>query len=224
MCYSPEADLIAGLVVGVVAVDAIRHAERRDDLALAAVPAVLAVHQLIEAAAWWSLQGKLSTETGDLAVAGYLTIALCVVPLLVPYAVLRSEVAAKRRVLMKPFVALGGAVSIVMAATLLLHPFSASTGGRYIAYDVATIGGGVTGVAYAAAVCVPLLLSSHRRLVAFGMVNVVVAAGLSYLMASGLISLWCVWAAVTSIVIAAHVRRLDRPWGSRLFQVGSADS
>jgi len=52
VCYSPEADLIAGLVVGAFGVDALRHADDRGEMALAAVPLVLAAHQLIEAVAW----------------------------------------------------------------------------------------------------------------------------------------------------------------------------
>jgi len=60
VCYSLEADLIAGLVVGAVGIDAVRHVDDRRNLALAAVPLVLAAHLLVEAVAWWSLEGSVS--------------------------------------------------------------------------------------------------------------------------------------------------------------------
>ena len=207
MCYSPEADLIAGLVVGAVAVDGFRHVERRSDLALASVPAVLAAHQLIEAAAWWGLQGRIPSDVGEAAVTAYLAVALGVVPILVPFAVMRAEENARRRSAMVPFVGLGAAVSAMLFASMLAEPVGAAIGGRYLAYDVAIIGGSITGLGYVGATCVPLLMSTRRVLRGFGIVNIPVAAGLSILLAAGFISLWCVWAAVTSVVVAVSVRR-----------------
>ncbi len=206
VCYSPEADLIAGLVVGVVGIDALRHANGRGDLALAAVPLVLATHQLIEAVAWWGLEGHVPSDVGDLAVSAYLIIALGVVPVIVPYAVMRSEPIRRRQATMLPFVVLGVAVSIVLLFGLATNPHSATIGGRFIAYETTTPGGGLTAVLYGIAVCVPFLMSSHRHLVVFGLVNVPVLILLSVLLSTGLISLWCIWAAVWSVVIARHLR------------------
>lgn len=45
--------MAAAVVVGVAAVDAWRHVDRPSRRPLAALPAVLAVHQLIEAFVWW---------------------------------------------------------------------------------------------------------------------------------------------------------------------------
>lgn len=206
MCYSPEADLIAGLVVGVVGIDAVRHADGRHDLALAAVPLVLATHQLIEAVAWWGLEGQVPPDVGNLAVSMYLVIALGVVPVIVPYAVMRSEPVHRRQVTMLPFVVLGMAVSIVLVLGLVTNPHSATIGGRFIAYETTTPGGGLTAGLYGVAVCVPFLMSSHRRLVIFGMANIPVLVLLSVLLSTGLISLWCIWAAIWSVVIARHLR------------------
>ncbi len=206
MCYSPEADLVAGLVVGAIGIDAFRRVDDRRDMALAAVPIVLAAHQLIEAVAWRGLQGRAPEAAGDLAVGAYLIIALGIVPILVPFAVLRTERDSRRRAAMIPLMLLGVGVSFVLLLSLVIAPYGASIGGRYIAYDVSVLGPGLTGAAYAIAVCAPLLLSSHRRLVVFGFANVPVVAALSLLLSSGLISLWCVWAAVSSLVVARHVR------------------
>lgn len=104
------------------------------------------------------------------------------------------------------FTALGAVAATALLAGLTLCPSGAAIGGRYLAYDATVPGGGATAVAYALAVCVPLLLSSHRRIALFGVLNVPVVVLLSVLVASGFISLWCVWAAVTSIVLARQVR------------------
>ena len=206
VCYSPEADLIAGLVVGAVGLDALRHAEGPRDRTLAAVPLVFAGHQLIEAVAWWGLQGRVSPDMGNLAVLAFLVIALGVVPILIPYAVMRVEPIRRRQARMLPFVALGVCVSVALLFGLATNPHSAAIGGRYIAYGTTTPGGDVTVALYGIAVCVPLLMSSHRRLFIFGVANVAALSVLSVLLATGLVSLWCIWAAVWSVVIARHVR------------------
>ena len=207
MCYSPEADLIAGLVVGVVGIDALRHADGRRDLALAAVPLVLATHQLIEAVAWWGLEGQVPPDVGGLAVSAYLIIALGVVPVVIPYAVMRSEPVRRRQAAMVPFVLLGLGVATVLLFGMATNPHSAAIGGRYIAYETTTPGGGLTAGLYGIAVCAPFLMSSHRRLVIFGLANIPVLILLSALLSTGLISLWCIWAAVWSIAIARHLRQ-----------------
>ncbi len=206
MCYSPEADLVAGLVVGAAGIDALRHVDNRRDLALAAVPLVLAAHQLIEAVGWWGLQDRVPEAAGTMAIVAYLVIAMGVVPALVPYAVMRTERSPTRRRAMVPFVALGAAVGIVLLVALSTGPYGASIGGRYIAYETTIPSGAVIGLAYFAAVCTPPLISTHRRLVVFGMANVPVVLGLAFLLSAGFISLWCVWAAVSSVIVARHIR------------------
>ncbi len=209
MCYSPEADLVAGLVVGAAGIDALRHVDDRRDLALAAVPLVLAAHQLIEAVGWWGLQDRVPEAAGTVAIAAYLVIAMGVVPALVPYAVMRTERSPTRRKMMVPFVGLGVAVGIALLVALSTAPYGASIGGRYIAYEATLPWGDAVGVAYVAAVCLPLLMSTHRRIAFFGAVNIPVVLGLAFLLSAGFISLWCVWAAVSSIIVTRHIRRLS---------------
>jgi hypothetical protein len=206
VCYSPEADLIAGLVVGAVGIDAVRHVDDRRNLALAAVPLVLATHLLVEAVAWWSLEGSVSPAAGNLAVSVYLIIALGVLPVLVPYAVMRSEPDRHRRARMVPLVVVGIGVSIVLLFGMATNPHGATIGGRYLAYNTVDPFYGLTAGFYVLAVCAPFLMSSQRRLVIFGVANIVVLTLLSVLLSSGLISLWCFWAAVSSVVIARHIR------------------
>ena len=49
MCFSAEADLVTGVVVGVVGIDALRHIRKPHQLALAATPLLFAVHEIDEA-------------------------------------------------------------------------------------------------------------------------------------------------------------------------------
>ena len=49
-------------------------------------------------------------------------------------------------------------------------------------------------------------MSSHRRVVTFGIVNVVAIAAIAWLTLDGFASVWCAWAAISSGAIALHMR------------------
>ena len=58
MCFSPQADIVGGLLICAIGVDAVRHIrQRREFIALAWIPVLLGAHELIEALVWLWLQG-----------------------------------------------------------------------------------------------------------------------------------------------------------------------
>ena len=210
MCFSAEADLIGGVLVGGVGIDALRHVGHRRELALAALPVVFGTHQVIEAFTWWGLDDRVPVGIGDAATWAYLTIAF-LLPLLVPLAILSIEPDPHRRRMVTPFAVLGVGVSTALLVELFTGPVSAAVSGLYVSYDVDLSFGGQMTVLYVAATCGPLLLSSRRRIVVFGVLNLAAVTVLARLMASGVISLWCAWAAVCSVAIVIHLRTTDRP-------------
>jgi hypothetical protein len=210
VCFSAEADLVAGAVVGGVAIDALRHVRHKRELALAALPLAFGAHQIIEAFTWWGLEGRVPAPLGNAATWMYLVIAF-MLPVLVPLAILSIEPDPRRRRGMMPFVALGLVVTGTLLVELLTGPVSAEIAGRYIAYDISLDYGGQITALYVMATCGPLMLSSSRRIVVYGVLNLAAVAALAWLMATGVISLWCAWAAVTSIVIVVHLRTAERP-------------
>ena len=67
MCFSPDADLLAGILVGGVGVDALRHVKRRRYLPLALLPLLFGPHQVVEAFAWWGMEERLPSRVGEAA-------------------------------------------------------------------------------------------------------------------------------------------------------------
>jgi hypothetical protein len=210
VCFSPEADVMAGIVVSGVGVDALRHVRDRRYLPLAVIPLILGLHQVVEAFAWWGMQGRVSFQVGHMATWLYLLVAFVVLPPLVPAAVRAVEIDRRRRRLMVPFVIVGAAVAAALLPGLVNGGAGGEVACRYIAYDTGVGYGGYVLPFYVVAVCGPLLLSGTRRVVLFGAANLVAVGVLSWLLASGVISLWCVWAAVTSVVIALEARARHR--------------
>lgn len=207
MCFSPQADVVAGVVIGVVAVDVFRHRPPRRDLALAALVPLLAVHSIVEAFVWWSERGQLSESVGTGATYVYLFFAFVVLPVYLPVAVLARESSPERRRQMTAFVAIGLYVSCSLLWSLVQGPVTATLHHHYISYSIGVANADIVVPLYALATCGVALLSTSRYLVVFGALNIVVVAVLTVLTANGLTSLWCFWAALSSVAIAMLVRR-----------------
>jgi Family of unknown function (DUF6629) len=212
MCFSAEADLVAGIAVSAVGIDAIRRARTPIERPLAALPLVFGAHQLIETFVWWGLRGHVPAALGHTATWIYLFIAFGL-PLLVPLAVHGVEPRRDRRTLMGLLTALGAAVSLVLWFALIRGPVDAAIEGYHIVYIVGVPGGVLTGLLYAVTACGALMLASDRWIRFFGVSNLVAVAVLVWLSVGGLKSLWCVWAAITSVAIDLYLRDEDRQAG-----------
>jgi hypothetical protein len=211
MCFSPEADLVAGVVVSGVGIDALRHVKQTREYPLASLPLLLGVHLLVEVYVWWGEAGRVPEYVGQTATWVYLAFALGVLPVLVPVAILAVEPDERRRRLLMPFVVVGAGVAALYMAGVITGPVSAGINGCCLSYDSGPGYSPLLGVLYVVVTCIPLLFSSHRAVVAFGTANLVAVPVIGWLLASGFASVWCAWAAITSVVVAAHMRRLELP-------------
>jgi hypothetical protein len=207
MCFSPEMDIAAGVVVGSVGLAALRHVDRPQDLPLASLPVLFGAHQLTEAFVWWGLRDEVSASTGHAALWLYMLFAFVVLPMLAPVAVLLVEPDARRRRVMGGGAVVGALVASVYLAALLQGPIGATINGHTLVYDTGVPYGGPLAAVYVVATLAALVSSSHRQIAMFGAANVVVVPILVLLSTRAFTSLWCLWAAVASVVIADHLGR-----------------
>ncbi len=205
MCFSAEADLVGGLIVGAVGIDAMRHARRPFERLLATLPLVFAAHQLIESVVWWGLEGHIDDTVWHAARWLYLAIAFGLFPVLVPIAVGGIERVTYRGRTMV-LTALGAVVATVLMYSIVRGPITAVIAGHHIAYTVELWHGGLIVFCYVVATCGSLLVSGHPHVRWFGLINLAAVGFLAWLDQSAFISLWCAWAALTSVAIAVHLR------------------
>ena len=207
VCFSPQGDLVGGLVVTGIGVDACRHLQgRKSHLLLAGIPLLLGAHQLDESLVWWSLQGDLPHQVGRVAMWVYLVVALIVVPVLVPAAIWRLEPTRKRRRQIAPFVVLGAGVAADLLSVMISGPVTVRLGSYHLAYSIGLRNGLLVVALYVVATCGCLLLSGYRHILVFGAANLVAVAILARLTADGFVSLWCFYAALASGAISLHMR------------------
>jgi hypothetical protein len=207
MCFSPEGDFAGGLVVTAIGIDTCRHLrDRKEYLLLAVLPLVLGVHLLIEVFVWEQLRGGMPYEVGRVAMWMYLIIAMVIVPILVPLAVMMLEPTRLRRLTIAPFVLLGTAAAVVLLLTMLHGPVTVKLGSYHLAYSIGLHSGFLVVGMYVLAACGSLLMSGYRDIVIFGIANTVAVIILARLTADGFASLWCFYAALSCGAICLHMR------------------
>jgi hypothetical protein len=177
---------------------------------LASLPLLLGAHELVEAFVWWGLTDKISWSVGGSAVWLYLAVAFVVLPVVVPLAVTAVEPDPTRRKVMIGLTAVGATVAIIYLVVMVTRPVGARIDGHTVVYSIHLGQDGTVNALYVLATCGLLLLSSHRHIVIFGVVNLGAVAILLMLASDANTSLWCAWAAVTSLVIAGHLRAAHR--------------
>jgi hypothetical protein len=216
MCFSPQADLVGGVVISAIGVDAVRHVrQRRELIALAWIPLLLGAHQFIEALTWLWLQGHVPRGAGHLALWAYLLIALVVLPVFVPLAVIAAEPSRRRKQVMAPFALIGAVIAVTLLAAMIRGPVGVTLASYHLSYGIRLPAGLVIVTLYVVAVCGPLLTSGYRNVVLFGVVNLIAVVIIARLTISGFASVWCGWAAVSSAAITLHCRFARAPFSPR---------
>jgi hypothetical protein len=136
------------------------------------------------------------------------------VPVLVPLAILRLEPDRVRRRWLAGLLALGVAVGARMLWLGLAHPIGAHVADHAIVYATDRHFGAVEATAYVVATCGAILLSTAPRLRLLGAVNVaglLVAVAVRY---AAVTSVWCLYAALASVLIVWHLRAGARSAGA----------
>ena len=206
MCFSAEADFAVAAVVAPVGVAALRAAPRPRALPLAALPLLLALHQVTEGVVWLGLEGSASAGLQDAATLTYLAFAQVVLPVLVPLSILLIEPDRGRRTWMAALLAVGAAVAARFTWILASNPIGAQALDNVIVYDTDWEFGYVVAAGYVLATCGPALIASSRTLRWFGVASLAGLLLASIVRYSAVTSIWCVYAALISVLVLVHFR------------------
>lgn len=222
MCLSPEVDLAAGLIISVVAVDAIRHNRHNRTLPIALLPGIFALHSFASVFVWWSFQGSVSETVGNVAANFYIFVAFVLLPIYVPVATLLVEPNGWRKNALKVFTVIGTIAGLVYLYYIVQGGASVDECTAFLDFHVAGPSW-LMSVFYGAATCGAMLFSGYRPLFIWGVLNCIAIVVLNDRLSHALPSLWCLWAACTSFFVSWFMRDLIKqrqageswPWESR---------
>jgi hypothetical protein len=207
MCFSPEADFTAGVVVAGVGVETLRRVHAPRELIVGALPLLFGIHQLVEGFVWLGLRGQVSYGVGDAAKEAYIVYAHAVLPAIVPLGFVLLEPDRRRSRWMWPLVCLGLILGVYLLWQVTAYPVGAQQEARCIDYTTHTPNDVLIGLLYVAATCGPALISSRRHLRWFGLVSLTGVIATALVRVDELTSLWCIYVALVSVLIFEHFRR-----------------
>jgi hypothetical protein len=221
MCFSPQADFAAGAVVAAVGVETLRRVRSRHELIVGALPLLFGLHQLIEAFVWLRLRGEVSSAVGDAAREAYVVYAHAVLPALVPIGFLLLEPDRRRARWLWPMVGLGLLLGGYLLWQVTAFPIGAQEAAHCIDYTTHAPNDVILTAVYVVVTCGPALISSRRYLRWFGLVNLVGVIATAIVRADELTSLWCLYAAMASLLILEHFRRQRASEAQAVLPLGS---
>ena len=210
MCFSLQADLVAGAALTPIGILALREVRccARDTLRLAAFtvcPAPIGGGACLGEHA----DGDVSPEVGHAAAVAYVIFAVPILPTLMP---LRRPVAGTAEGTMRvaPFVGLGIDGFGLLTVALLTHPVTVSVHPHALGYGTGVSNGAFWTVLYIVAVIGPSVLSGYPTIVAFGVVNLVGLILVAIVYVEAFASFWCILAGIASVLMLVHMLRRRR--------------
>jgi hypothetical protein len=206
VCFSVQADLVAGAALTPIGILALREVRCVREVPFASLPLLFALHQFVEALVWAAADGDVSQHVGHAAAVAYVIFAVPVLPTLMPLAVLLLEPRTLRR-RVAPFVGLGIVVSSVLTFALLTHPVTVSVHPHSLGYGTGVSNGAFWTVLYVTAVIGPSVLSGYPTIVAFGVFNLVGLIVVAVVYVEAFASFWCILAGMASVLVLVHMVR-----------------
>jgi len=201
MCFSATASFVASGGLCTIGVATLRHVREPRALLFAAVPLLFAVHQFCEGLVWLALDGAIAASALDHAVFLFTFYALGILPLLMPSAVALLEPPGWRRRAILGLTGVGGAVCAWDIAGLVAFPTQAFIDHHSIAYHNPMTSNLWVSAGYILATCGALLLSTHRVVRAYGVLNIIGLTIVHLVKGYAFASVWCFYAAILSVML-----------------------
>jgi hypothetical protein len=205
MCFSAPASFVAGGVLSVAGVTTIRKASRKAEIPFAAIPLFFGIQQIIEGLIWLSLTNESLIGNSTLTVL-YSLFSHVFWPIFVPFAVRLLETNPRRRKLLLGLQAVGVFVGLYLLYFIIQFPIASRVLGKHIVYDSPHFYIQTIMALYLVATCASSMVSSNRVIQIFGVLSLATFLAAYAIHAATLISVWCFFAAVLSLVVYYYFR------------------
>ena len=205
MCFSASASFIAGGILSAVGAVTIKKAEKKSEIPFASIPLLFGIQQIIEGLIWLSFHNN-ATELNRIMTFIYSVFSHVLWPVFVPLSIMLLEIVPWRKKVMFTLWIGGTAVALFLFYNLFAFPITSKIENHHIVYFsphfyIYTVMG-----FYVASTCFSSMFSSRRIIRFFGIMTLV-AFTISYLFYKiSLISVWCFFAALTSIIIFGYFK------------------
>ena len=169
----------------------------------AGIPLVFGLQQLTEGLVWMALNNPEYSHLKITSVYTFLTFAQIIWPTWVPLSILLLEKEPVRKKILYAFTTIGFIVSAYLGYCLAVYPVDAQVREHHIVYDLKYPMGLINkGVAlYLLSIIFTPFISSIKRMWVVGVVTLLSFLAAKLFFIHYVISVWCMFAAVISVVV-----------------------
>ncbi len=203
MCFSATASFVSGTVLGAFGIVSLVKADEPKKKLFAAIPLMFSIQQLVEGFVWLFLSKGEPPSQQQPFIFTFLVFALLVWPVWIGASVIPLEENKTRKTIQLMFLGCGLVFAIFSAYYMMNYPVSAKIDQYHILYlvDFPNKDNPLTAILYFGATVGPLLISSVKKVPVLGVLIFISYVITKFMYDDYVISVWCFFAAVVSVVI-----------------------
>lgn len=205
MCFSATASFAAGISLSAAGVATLKQTRAKSEIPFATIPLLFGIQQIIEGVIWLTFRNDAPVLKQSMTFA-YSVFSHVLWPIYVPLAIGYLERERWRKNVLLGFQAAGLIVGLYLLYSLLTRPIVAEVIGKHIVYVTPHFYLVPVMVLYLAATCVSSMFSSHKFVNLFGILAFLSFIAAYWFHARALVSLWCFFAAILSLLVYLHLR------------------
>jgi hypothetical protein len=211
MCFSATASFGAGTVLLAIGALALKQARKPSQVPFAAVPLLFSAQQFVEGVVWLSLTHKKYAGWEAWSTTTFLVFALVVWTFWVPFSITLLEKEVRRKKVLWVLTGLGTLLGGYLAYCLVAYSIKAEIVSYHILYtwNFPASLAWTTTVFYFVPTVFPPFISSNRQITLFGIALVAAYVTAKILYPAYIISVWCFFAAILSVVVLYIVTKLN---------------
>lgn len=214
MCFSSSASFIAGTTLCVIGVASLKEVKGRSEIPFAMIPLLFGIQQLTEGVIWLSFSHDMPLLKQAMTYL-YSLFSHVVWPIYVPFAIGIMEAVRWRRRVLNAILAIGFTVGLFLLYWIIVGPLNAEVISNHIVYRSPHFYSIPAMIFYFTATCGSGFFSSHGfvKLLAALLIVTLIAAQIVHSIA--LVSIWCFFAAILSMLVYLHLKHRERGWGHK---------
>jgi len=216
MCFSAGMSFGASAVLSVIGTAAIMKARTIPQGLFAGIPIIFSIQQLAEGMLWLSLRDPQLAAWQPFFTYVFLVFALMVWPLWIPLSIRMLEKNTERRKILKLLLLAGILVAVGTGCAMFFYPVEVTPVHHHLHYSIAIPSGTTEFIKlltllYVATTIITTFVSTVKRMGWLG-IAFLISYSVTVLVYSGsVVSVWCYFAALLSIIIVWIVAGLQEP-------------
>lgn len=212
MCFSATASFISGTALCVIGIATLKQTKASAEVPFALIPMLFGIQQLTEGIIWLSFSHNMP-ELKRVMTYLYSLFSHVLWPIYVPLSIGIIEAVRWRKKALLVLLVIGVTVGLFLLYWITAGPLNAEVISHHVVYISPHFYSIPAMILYFTATCISCFFSSHKfiRLLGILLVLSLIAAQIAHSIA--LVSIWCFFAAILSLLVYLHFRIRDRGWG-----------